>query len=217
MNLNKLSQPWMREREKSDRLNIRANSRFLWMHHPKNWELVTFKQKTVYKEGKSKDVTKHLFLPIFTPLRCVAGVNEVRSNGSFHDDSVAKAKYQNEGLTILDPEKFDYLVTYPAKNGTYYTDRFEILESVGSAIVKDYDREGFNQFRIDLMKNQVLNIPHKHFIRMLLIDNRRSIDKYIKDQHIPEHAVRLKKHQEFDKNVKTALKELEKKGYLVYE
>ena len=131
--------------------------------------------------------------------------------------SVAKARFSNQGLFILDPLKFDYLVTYPAKGGTYFTDKFEILESIAGTIVKDYDREGFNNFRRDLMKNKVLDLPHAHFIKLMMVDNRRSIDKYIKDQHIPENAVKLLKHQNIDKNLKLAIKNIERKGYEVYE
>ena len=203
MSLKQLAQPWSSTVEKSNRLNIPANSRFIWMHHPKNWELVSFKDK---KDEDSKTVTKHLFLPVFTPLRCVAGVNEVRPNGRRADDSVARAKFQNQGFTILDPEKYGYLVTYPAMRGVYHTDKFEILEAIGNTIVKDYDRDAMNDFRRELMQNKVLKLPHKHFIRLMLIDNRRSIDKYIKDQHIPETAVKLKRHQDIDRNTKSALK-----------
>lgn len=211
MKLNSLSQPWQIKKESNSRLNLRSNSRFIWMHHPKNWELVTF-----IEEGEKKQRMKHLLLPVFTSLVATDGVNEVRNNGKRADDSVAQARFRNEGLTILDPLRFDYLVTYPAATGTYYTDRFEILEQVGNVIVKDYDYEGFNQFRLDLMRNKVFELPHSHFIRLLIIDNKRSIDKYIKDQHIPENAVRLTKHQSIDKNLKSAIRNIEKRGYAVY-
>ena len=67
------------------------------------------------------------------------------------------------------------------------------------------------------MKNKVLDLPHAHFIKLMMVDNRRSIDKYIKDQHIPENAVKLLKHQNIDKNLKLAIKNIERKGYEVYE
>ena len=212
MKLNALSQPWQQKRETNNRLNIRANSRFLWMHHPKNWELVSFDEQT--EKGKK---TVNLLLPSFTSLVATDGVNEVRTNGKRPDDSVARARFQNEGLTILDPIQYDYLVTYPAKSGTYYTDKFEILESIGGTIVKDYDRKAFNNFRRNLMKKKVFKLPHSHFIKLMIVDNRRSIDKYIKDQHIPENAVRLLRHQNIDKNLKFAIKQVERKGYSVYE
>ena len=212
MKLNSLSQPWQQTKESNNRLNIRANSRFLWMHHPKNWELVSFDEAT--EKGKK---TIHLLLPTFTTLVATDGVNEVRSNGKRPDDSVTRARFYNQGLTILDPIKYDYLVMYPAKNGTYYTDKFEILESIGGTIVKDYDRKGFNQFRRNLMRNKVFDLPHSHFIKLMIVDNRRSIDKYIKDQHIPENAVKLLKHQNIDKSLKIAMRNIERKGYEVYE
>ena len=212
MKLNSLSQPWQIKKETNSRLNIRANSRFVWMHHPKNWELVEF-----IEEGEKRSKRFHLLLPVFTSLVATDGVNEVRSNGKRADDSVAQARYRNAGLTILDPLQFDYLVTYPSKAGTYYTDRFEILEQVGNVIVKDYDYQAFNDFRRDLMKKQVFPLPHNHFIRLMMIDNRRSIDKYIKDQHIPESAVKLTRHQNIDKNLKLAIRNIEKRGYAVYE
>ncbi len=212
MKLNSLSQPWQIKKETNSRLNLRANSRFIWMHHPKNWELVSFTE-----EGEKRSKTIYLLLPVFTTLVTTDGVNEVRSNGKHADDSVAQARYRNAGLTILDPLKYNYLVTYPAKHGTYYTDRFEVLEQVGNVIVKDYDYDAFNVFRRELMKQKVFNLPHQHFIRLMMIDNRRSIDKYIKDQHIPENAVKLTKHQNIDKNLKQAIRNIEKRGYAVYE
>lgn len=212
MKLNSLSQPWQIKQQTNDRLNLRSNARFLWMHHPKNWELVSF-----VEEGEKRSKLNYLLLPVFTSLIAADGVNEVRANGKSADDSVAQARYRNAGLTILDPLKYNYLVTYPAKFGTYHTCCFEILEQVGNVIVKDYDYEGFNQFRRKLMQERVFALPHSHFIRLMMIDNRRSIDKYIKDQHIPENAVKLTKHQTIDKNLKLAIKNIEKKGYAVYE
>ena len=212
MKLKELSQPWQVQKQVNNRLNIRSNSRFLWMHHPKNWELVAFKE-----EGEKRSKTVYRLLPVFTSLYATDGVNEVRTNGKNADDSVARARFSNNGMTIIDPIKYNYLVTYPAKGGIYYADRFEILEQIGNTIVKDYDYEGFNEFRRDLMRQKVFNLPHKHFIRLMIIDNKRSIDKYIKDQHIPENAVRLNKHQMIDKNLKNAIKNIEKLGYEVYE
>ena len=84
-------------------------------------------------------------------------------------------------------------------------------------IVKDYDYDAYNDFRRELMKQKVFNLPHQHFIRLMMIDNRRSIDKYIKDQHIPENAVKLTKHQNIDKNLKQAIRNIEKRGYAGYE
>ena len=212
MKLNSLRQPWQVRKEESKRLNIAPNSRFLWMHHPKNWELVTFKE-----EGEKRAKMLHLLLPVFTSLIAVDGINEVRSNGKSADDSVARARFMNQGLTILDPLKHDYLVTYPARGGTYYTDRFEVLELVGDVVVKSYDKDAFNEYRRELMRQQVIDLPHSHFVRLMMIDNRRSIDKYIKDQHIPEHAVKLTRHQNIDRYLKMAIGNVQKKGYGAYE
>ena len=212
MKLNTLAQPWQVQKEANTRLNLAPSPRFVWMHHPQNWELISFKQPT---EKRTKTI--HLLLPVFTTLVITDGVNEVRSNGKRADDSVAKAQYRNRGLKILEPTEFDYLVGYPAKGGTYYTDKFEVLEQVGRVVVKSYDYDSFTTFRRELMKKKVFDLPHPHFIRLMMIDNRRSIDKYIKDQHIPENAVKLAKHQNIDKLLKDSIKNIESKGYSLYE
>ena len=212
MKLNSLSQPWQVQKSVNERLPLAPRPRFIWMHHPQNWELVSFRE-----EGEKRAKVNHLLLPMFTTLIARDGVNEVRSAGKTADDSVAKARFMNQGLTILDPLKYNYLVTYPANGGTYHTDRFEILEKIGNVIVKDYDYDAYNEFRRNLMKEKVFDLPHEHFIKLMMIDNRRSIDKYIKDQHIPESAVKLSKYQNIGRNLKTAIQNIKKKGYSVYE
>ena len=208
MKLSSLSHPWAEVQSAQTRLKMRPNSRFLFMHNPKNWELhVTGKGKT----------QKGILLPSFSVLRLTAGVNLVRANGKKPNPSIAIANMQEKGFTILDPEKHDYLRVYPCTKGQRYEDKFTHFEQVGTSIIRSYDHESYNEFRRMLMLEGHIDLPHEHFITVMILDNQKLIDKYAQLQHNPNHEALYKRAVEKDKFLKQAKQAIKKHGREAYE
>jgi len=73
---------------------------------------------------------------------------------------------------------------------------------------------GFNEWRRKLMHEGHVPLPHDHFIRLLLTDMNREINKYAKNQHIPRSKEKFESSsqraadiKEFKKLVKSKKKE----------
>ena len=49
------SQPWANKIKKEECLPLRANSPFIFMHNPNNWELYRFKVENEDKRKKGKE------------------------------------------------------------------------------------------------------------------------------------------------------------------
>ena len=207
MNFNEYSQPWQRDRDNNFALPLKANNRFLYIHHPNNWELVEF------SIGKKK---KFLFLPNMAAQRLTPGVNGVSYDGNRMNEAYLRARYYDEGLTIIDPEKIDYIRVYPAQNGKHYTDRFTTLEQIGSQIIKSFDTKAWNEFRLEMMRETVIAPPHPQILRSVIIDIEKNIERKLNKQHIPEQKDRLTALQAMRKNALTAIEELALKGAEVY-
>ena len=179
----------------------------MYMHHPKNWTL------HVIKEDKK---SKPMFLPEFSVLRLTAGVNLVRRNGNRINSSVAVANLQDEGFTVIDPNKHDYLRVYPCMNGNRYEDAFTKFEQVGGTLIRTYDHDGLIEFKRNLMRTGVIAPPHEHFIKLMILDNQRLIDKYAQLTHNPNHEALYKKAVQKDKDLKQAKQALKKNGVDAY-
>jgi hypothetical protein len=177
------------------------------MHNAKNWELVEMKVG-----GKKQPI----FLPILAALRCTAGVNLVRSNGSGIDTRIAFADVQERGFTVIDPEKYDYLKMYPCTNGTRYEDAWTSFEVYGNEVIRGYDMQGFNDFRLMLMREQALKLPHEHFIKKMIVAQSKRITKYSASLHNPEHKALYDKASKQEKLLKQALQAIKKDGFEVY-
>ncbi len=207
MKLNNLSHPWSTVQAEQKRLNIKKNSNFVFMHNPKNWEMCYI------SSGKK---TKAVFLPQLSILRFTAGVNLVRMNGNTVNTGVAIAKAQDEGFTIIDPSKYDYIRVYPAIGGNRYEDAFTEFEQLGGSLIRTFNHDRFNEFRTKLMRESVLNLPHEHFIKLKIQENAKVLNKYAQLQHNPNHEALYQKALKKDKDLKQALEELKKEGVEVY-
>lgn len=208
MKLNNLSHPWSSVQSEQKRLNIKKNSSFIFMHNPKNWELCYI------NTGKK---TKPLFLPQLSILRLTAGVNLVRMNGNKVSTGIAVAKAQDEGFTIIDPNRFDYIRVYPAIGGNRYEDAFTEFEQLGGSLIRTFNHDKFNEFRCELMRDSILDVPHEHFIKIKIQENSKVLNKYAQLQHNPNHEALYHKAVKKDKDLKQALQELKKSGAAVYE
>lgn len=179
------------------------------MHHPKNWDFVYF--------GSDKN-RKGYLLPSLSVLQLDAGINNVREMGKGNaDPNLAIVKMKDNGFTILDPTKEDYLRVYPAIKGKHHADKWTTFEVIGDTVIKEFDYDKFDLWRKSLMSEGKIKLPHRHFIGLLLKDYRRQIDKYIKGQHIPQNEHKLKIISKEESDIKTFMKKLIKEGAAYYE
>ena len=207
MKLNNISHPWSSVQAEKQRLKVKKNSSFVYMHNPKNWELQHI------QKGKK---TLPVLLPKLSTLRFTAGVNLVRANGKAVNTGVAIANAQDMGFTIIDPNRFDYIRVYPCLNGKRYEDAFTEFEQLGGSLIQSFNHDKYREFRVQLMREGVLNLPHEHFIKLMIQENAKILNKYAQLQHNPNHEALYQKALQKDKDLKQALEDLKKEGVEVY-
>ena len=217
MDYSNYAQPWQETRDKQTRIPIKANSRFFYAHYPENWELVHFEQTHKEEGKKPKKIEIPLFLPMLSSIPEEAGVNGCRAVGGRIDSSVLKAQLSNKGWRILEANQHDYIRTYPATRGTYYTSKWVKLEKVGSRILHSFDQDSFNAWRLELMASGAIQMPHPQIIKLKLIDNNRQISSLEQNQHIPEIAARLKAAQKRHTDIKKGIARLERYKSKTYD
>jgi len=207
MKLNNLSHPWSSVQAEQKRLKIKKNSSFVYMHNPKNWEL------QYIQKGKKRAA---VLLPKLSVLRFTAGVNLVRANGKSVNTGVAIANAQDMGFTVIDPNKYDYIRVYPCINGKRYEDAFTEFEQLGGSLIHSFNNDKYNEFRTMLMRDGYLNLPHEHFIKLMIQENSKVLNKYAQLQHNPNHEALYQKALKKDTDLKQALEDLKKEGVEVY-
>jgi len=211
------AQPWEQKTEVQTRIPKKANSRFFFAHNPENWELKMIEGYSMTEEGKRKKQKTPMLLPVLSSIHEVPGVNGTRAVGSRIDSSIMRTNLLDQGWTIIDPIKHDYIRVYPAHKGNYHTSKWIRLEKVGRRVIEHFDADSFDQWRIEIMKSGVLNPPHPQIAALRLISMNRAMSRLERDQHIPEIANRLKTKQTELKNTKAAIARVEKLGRLAYE
>lgn len=213
----RFAQPWEQKTEVQTRIPKKANSRFFFAHNPENWELKMIEGYSMTEEGKRKKQKTPMLLPVLSSIHEVPGVNGTRAVGSRIDSSIMRTNLLDQGWTIIDPIKHDYIRVYPAHKGNYHTSKWIRLEKVGRRVIEHFDADSFDEWRIEIMKNGVLNPPHPQIAALRLISMNRAMSRLERDQHIPEIANRLKTKQIELKNTKAAIARVEKLGGLAYE
>lgn len=211
------AQPWEQKTEVQTRIPKKANSRFFFAHNPENWELKMVEGYSMTEEGKRKKQKIPMLLPVLSSIHEVPGVNGTRAVGSRIDSSIMRTNLLDQGWTIIDPIKHDYIRVYPAHKGNYHTSKWIRLEKVGRRVIEHFDADSFDEWRIEIMKSGVLNPPHPQIAALRLISMNRAMSRLERDQHIPEIANRLKTKQTELKNTKAAIARVEKLGRLAYE
>ena len=188
MKFSDIAYPWAEAKQNTKRLRMKSNRPFIYMHHPKNWELV-------YIDGGSekKKKTKPILVPQFSVLRVEAGINNCRASGGTVQTSIAIAKAQERGFTIIPPGQHDYIKIYPAIKGKFYSDVFTEFEQYGTSLITNFNNDLFNKFRVKLVREEIIRLPHAHFVRVLQAENNKLINKYSQLQHNPNHEALTKK------------------------
>ena len=211
MDYSTFGQPWQKRQVNRTRLPIRGNSMFIYTHYPENWELITM----ITKKGKTES-KKDYWVPVLNCIRLTAGVNGVQMNGKHLDTSVARAQLMDGGQTILEPEEHDYIRVYPAHKGSYYCDRFTKIEQIGKRVVKTFQHEDFNLWRIKLVKDGYIKLPHPLLLKDVIEENQKILNRKGNKSHIPEQRKQMDLIAEKIVDMKTAITELEKNGVKCY-
>lgn len=211
MKLDEMSYPWHEAKKAEKRLNAKATQPYIYGHHPKNWELIY-----VPTDDKRKK-KKPILVPVFSVLRVESGINNVKNNGGRTEVSYALANARDSGFTMLDPSQHDYIRVYPAMGGNLYSDKFTTYEQYGTSLLSTFNHDLYNKFRIELIRNRHINLPHQHFLRILQNDNRKKIEKYSQSQHNPRHASLYEEAIQYEKDLLAAIAAINEHGLEYYE
>ena len=140
------------------------------------------------------------------------GVNGIRTDGRNIDSSLRHANLNKEGYTVILPHQVDYLRVYPAQGGKYYTTKFFKLENVAGELMKSLDRQEWAKFRMKLIIDGVVRQPHPTILERIRIQRARHIDRYVRQQHIPELAGKMKAIQDEVQGMSEAIAAFKEKG-----
>lgn len=215
MNFDNFAQPWSAQQQQQTRVPMKSNPKYFLAHNPENWELRVF-DKYSTDEGKRKRYTVAILLPVLSSIPEVPGVNGTKAVGKHLDSGLMRTTLRDNGWTILDAAKHDYLRIYPAIKGNYHTSKWIRLEKVGKRIIEHFDSEGYDEWRLQLMQTGVIDTPHPQIAALRLISMDRAMSRLERDQHIPEVANRLKNKQVQYKHTKAAIARIEELGRDAY-
>lgn len=217
MDFSGLAQPWQEQQAAKAVLPIRRNYSYFFAHNPKNWEFVYFDIEV--KSGKTtKKISKGYWIPQLSSIHEIPGVNGCRDMGRGQtDSSVMRARMVDSGWSILHPQQHDYLRIYPARGGSYHSSRFEKLEDLAGTLVKDFQRDEFNLWRLELVKNKSLSLPHHTILKRLMLDLTEQINRKVRHQHIPEIKEQIDNLQRISKDMSAAIDDVKNKGIEAYD
>ena len=213
MNYQNIAQPWTATgRSPSSRLPTLSNPSFIYMHHPKNWELHILTTKNGKKTEK-----KPIWVPGLTRLKERPGVNNVRGTINRPDSSIARTNFRDKGFTILHPKDHDYLRIYPAQGGNFHTLKWMKLETLAGELIQELNKKEFLEWKISLVQEQIVKLPHKHILKKLRLEQLELIRIHQSKPHLP-HAVEMSKEsQEFLKQMDIATEAIDTEGIKYYE
>ena len=209
------AQPWEEKTTQGTRIPKKKNPRFFFAHNPESWETVIFEKYQII-DDKKKKVSIPLLLPVLSTCQEEAGVNLCRIVNGRLDSSMMRTNMQDQGWTILDPRRLDYLRVYPAHKGNYHTSKWMRLEKVGRRMIEHFDQKGFDEWRMSLVADGHIQPPHPKIAELRLISMNRAMSRLERDQHIPEVEIRLKKKQQDYRDTKKAISRVDKLGRDAY-
>lgn len=214
MDYSSIAQPWAQPSGQAPRLPVRSNFPIFLKHHGKSWR---FEYLTIKGKGKAKDKKVGVWLPDIQTEYERPGVNGIRTDGRNIDSSLRHANLNREGFTVILPHQADFLRVYPARGGKYYTTKFFKLENVAGELMKSLDRTGWATFRIELIKDGKIKPPHPTILERIRIQRARHVDRYIRQQHIPELAVKMKAIEAEVKAMSEGIEQIKELGLGYYD
>jgi hypothetical protein len=192
MDYSTIAQPWAAPSGNAPVLPMRPNNSLFLKHNPRNW---IFEQITVAGKKKGDEKAEWIWLPEIQTEYERPGVNGIRAQGSVVDSSGRQAQLARDGWKVILPNEIDYLRVYPCNGGRYYATKFVKLENIAGDVFETYEREEFARFRLELLLNNVIKMPHPSILEKIRLRRARHIDRYVRQQHIPELAAKMHKVQ----------------------
>ena len=169
-------QPWTGRDlpQPENRLNLASNAPFYLMHSPMQWDF----------EGGQ-------WLPAFSTLSERPGVNGVYHTKWGGDSTEARMHFADLGYTILDYKQMGYVARHPCVGGHFYTTIFAEPKQIAGKVFWDHDKEAYNEWRLSLITDGIIDPPDKDVLSLHIDKFRRTVERNLKDQHIPEKKARL--------------------------
>lgn len=212
MDYTTIAQPWAQPTGQSPTLPVNANQSFFLKHSAKNWRL----EPVETGKGKAKKIV-WVWLPHIMIEWERAGVNSVRTDGRVIDSSLRQAALTRDGWTLILPHQLDYVRVYPCRGGKYYTTKFFKIENIAGEMVETLDREAWAKFRIQLIADKLINLPHPTILERTRIRRARHIDRYVRQQHIPQLLSKMQSIQKEIENMAAAIATIKTEGIKYYE
>ena len=188
-------EPWIGSRDPGgDRgINVNPNTPFYLMHHPHSWQLV------YGSDGVAE------WLPQLSKLVEDPGVQGVRSiPGGGVDSSLARTEAQDRGCLIL-PRELGYLTRHKTRSGGYYYAGIWVrAKEIAGKVIWKPDTEQYNEFRRNLLREQIIAPPDPDVLEMQVEREERRIERLIREQHLPEVKKRLEASRDTIRDMGTA-------------
>ena len=191
--------PWTDKKPgESELWNLTPNAPFYLMHHPTGWALNV-------EEGFEPE-----FLPTFSTMFEIPGVNGVRQTRTGGDSALARTEAQDRGYTILDRD-LGYVARWRCQNGGYhYENIYAVPKKLGNSVIWKTDTKGWNAFRRSLLENGEINPPDVDQLEFLIEREERNAERFVRDQHIPEIGRKLQEIRDRVENMKSAIESIKK-------
>ena len=209
MSFDSIAQPWAAANNNTqNRLRIKANDFFFFMHHPTSWiarEIGTGKKK------------KWIWLPKLNKFIEKPGVNNIRGQVGATDSSLARTQFQDQGFTILHPSKHDYMRIYPAIKGKYHTTKFFTLENLAGEIIFKEKTEELETWLCSLISGGTLEPPHEHIMKRIMHKQQELINMHVNKSHLPLQKGQLSEAETLLQGMQAATDGIMKEGKSYYE
>lgn len=214
MNYNQLAQPFTKAQAPKAKLPTVGNPSWMYIHHPKNWDLIMIPTKNP-KKGDPKH--KAYWLPNLNQLIEEPGCNNVTGTKDNPDSRLARTTLIDDGYTILSPLNYDYMRVYPAHKGKYHTTKFVNIEVLGGEMITTTDRNAFNEWKKSLVADGHIAPPHPQILKRVMHKQQELIVMHGSKPHIP-HAVEMHKVAEQKlQSMREAAKAVAEQGREYYE
>jgi hypothetical protein len=211
MDYSEIAQPWAKSQQNTNlRLPMDCNNIFYYVVHPGHLEWV---EKEIPGKGKTKPKIISTFVPRFDAEFIRAGVNGVKQiRGDIGDAGGRLGQLQQDGYTVLDFNKYDYMRTYPAKGGTYYAPKWAKIQTIANRVIREFDHTGFLLWRLQLILSGAAPEPHPVFIDLMINDFLKVPNRWANRQHEPVAKAQYEKQSNKLIRMKQAAAEITKNG-----
>lgn len=212
MDFTTLAQPWAKSQSNGTRkLPLRSNNIFYYVIHSAHLE---FLEIEIPGKGKTKTKTISTFVPRFTIEIIRAGINGCKQiRGDVGDAGNRIGQLQQEGFTVLDFNRHDYMRTYPAQDGgTYYAPKWSKIQTIAGRVIREFDHQGFLFWRLELINSGLAPEPHDVFIDLMIRDFSGVPNRWASKQHEPSAKAQYELQSSKLARMKTAQKEMKERG-----